>query len=78
MCKRKGKEAILSRDFITVTDVMMLFSIGKAKAEDLFDKVQKNAESEGKINIPGRISWRRLYRMLGQPIPKLEEVEKAV
>ncbi len=66
---RKTQEEILSCDFITKTDVMMLFRIGDKKATDIFKKVQAQVESEGKINIPGRISWRRMYRMLGQPIP---------
>ena len=71
MERRKSVEEVLSREMITQTDIRMLFGIGCKSAKELFDKVQKKAESEGKINIPGRISWRRLYRMLGLPIPQI-------
>lgn len=70
MERRKSVEEILSREMITQSDIRMLFGIGYKSAKELFDKVQKKAESEGKINIPGRVSWRRLYRMLGLPVPQ--------
>ncbi len=74
--QKKSTDKILSREFITKTDIQMLFGIGTVKAAELFVKVQRQVEEEGKLNIPGRISWKRMYRMLGLPIPKLEEVEK--
>lgn len=72
--QQKTQEEILSCDFITKTDIMRLFHIGNDKAVEIFDKVSAQVESEGKINIPGRISWRRMYRMLGQPIPNFKNL----
>lgn len=70
MNRRKTPEEILSREFVTVTDIGMLFGIGPKKAKDIFEKAQKKVEDEGKLNVPGRVSWRRVYRMLGLPIPQ--------
>lgn len=70
MTRRKTTEEILSREMITKSDIKMLFGIGERKAQDIFDKVRQKVESEGKLNIDGRVSWRRVYRMLGLPIPQ--------
>ena len=59
----KSEEAILQREFITKTDIKMLFNVGERKASTIFDAVQKQVTDEGKLNIPGRISWRRMYKM---------------
>lgn len=74
--QKKSADKILSREFITKTDIQMLFGIGTVKAAEIFEKVQRKVEEEGKLNIPGRVSARRMYRMLGQPFPKFEESEK--
>lgn len=71
MYRERTTEEILSREFITCSDIERLFRIGRPKALAIFDKVQKKVESEGKLNIPGRISWRRMYRMLGLQIPQI-------
>mgnify|MGYP005819940109 CR=1 FL=1 len=71
MYRERTTEEILSREFITCSDIERLFRIGRPKALAIFDKVQQKVESEGKLNIPGRISWRRMYRMLGLKIPQI-------
>ena len=68
----KSEEAILQREFITKTDIKMLFNVGERKAATIFDAVQKQVTDEGKLNIPGRISWRRMYKMLDLPIPDIK------
>ncbi len=70
--KKKNVEQILSRELITRSDIQMLFGLGPKKANDIFDRVQKQVESEGKIIVDGRISWRRMYRMMGLPLPKTD------
>lgn len=74
--ERKTTEEILSRELITHSDVQRLFRIGNKKARDVFNKVRDKTEEEGKINIPGLISWRRMYRMLGLPIPPMYDKPK--
>lgn len=69
MANKRTQDEILSNEFITRSDIQYLFRIGSKKATDIFNKVQAKVESEGKLNIPGKISWRRMYRMLGLPIP---------
>lgn len=63
-----SKEAIIAKEFITKTDIKFLFRIGDRKAEELYKAVRQNAIDEGKLNIDGKISVRRLYSMLGLPI----------
>lgn len=69
MGRSKTTEEILACEFITRSDIQRLFRIGAKKANDIFDNVQAKVESEGKLNIPGKISWRRMYRMLGIQAP---------
>ena len=70
---RKSKESILANDFITCTDVRYLLCVGAEKARYIFTEVQKKVESEGKLNVPGKISWRKMYKMLGEPIPDIKK-----
>lgn len=70
MRARKTPEEILSRELITKTDIMALFRIGNKKAEQIFNEVVKSVYDDGKTIIPGRISWRRMYKLLGLPIPQ--------
>jgi hypothetical protein len=60
---------ILSKEFITVTDIMRLFKLGKARAGKIFDRVAAATEKDGKIVIDNRILARRMYKMLGLPFP---------
>lgn len=69
MSKAKTKEEILSQDLITQTDIQRLFKMGVKRAKFIFENVQKDTEEAGKLVVPDRISWRRMYRMLGLPIP---------
>ena len=70
MYRHKPKQEILSQEFITRTDIQMLFKIGAPKAQVIFDKVQQAVIDDGKINIPGKVSVHRLYRMMGLPLSK--------
>ena len=67
--RKKRPEEILSKEFITRTDIERLLHIGAPKAQVIFDKVQQAVADEGKLNIEGRVSWRRMYKMLGLAIP---------
>jgi hypothetical protein len=60
---------ILSKEFITVTDIERLFHIGKRKAQKIFDRVVEATEKDGKIVMDNRILARRMYRMLGLGFP---------
>ena len=63
-------KCILSRELITATDIAKLFKMGRLKAKKaIFDKVWEAVEKEGKLNIPDRVSARRVYDMLGVPYP---------
>ena len=73
MSKAKTKEEILSRDLITQTDIQRLLKVGSKRAKFIFENVVKDTEAAGKLTVPDLVSWRRMYRVLGLPIPAAYE-----
>lgn len=59
------REKIILKGLATKSDIMIFLKCGPEKAKDIFKAVEKEVESEGKLNFPGRIHVKRLIPYTG-------------